>query len=145
MKHIYVSLVACAIFFTMSAEKCSNTGTTAMDQKASIIGARWNLETIAGKAFQLPEGIEDPYISIGPDSQLNGFGGCNKIMGAVKLDGSSLSFPGLASTKMMCPAASTTESGFMSALRSTNTFKLEGDKLTLLDKGKELATLVKGK
>lgn len=142
MRSITTTLAALGLFATLTASKCGTTGTS-MVPTDLLNGDRWNLESIAGKAIQLPEGVENPYIALAKDGSLKGFGGCNQLMGSAKLDGSSLSFPGLGSTKMLCPATQPTESAFMGALRSTNTFKLEGDKLTLLDKAKELATLVK--
>jgi heat shock protein HslJ len=46
---------------------------------------------------------------------------------------------------MYCHDTQETESSFLKALNATNTFKLDGDKLVLLDKATELATLIKGK
>lgn len=145
MRPIRLPLLALLMFFTLSANKCSNADGTPLDPMTALAGSRWNLQTLAGKAFQLPEGVEDPYIALGKDGTLTGFNGCNSLMGAMKVDDGSLSFPGLGSTKKFCENTKATESGFMSALRATNSFKLDGDKLTLLDKEKELATLLKAK
>ena len=145
MKPIRLPLLALLMFCTLTANKCSKADGTPMDPMTALAGSRWNLQTLAGRAFQLPEGVENPYITLGTDGALSGFNGCNSLMGTMKVDAGSLSFPGLGSTKKFCDNAKATESGFMNALRATNSFTLDGDVLTLLDKEKELATLRKGK
>ena len=149
MKRTPLTLLAIALFFSLTSEKCdkdggsASTSTSTSTPMASIIGTRWNLATVAGEAIRLPEGKENPYLSIAEDNRLAGFGGCNKLMGSVKLDGNAISFPGVGSTKMYCQETQAVETSFLTALRATNSFTLDGDKLTLLDKSKALATLVK--
>jgi heat shock protein HslJ len=149
MKRTHLTLLAIALFFSLTSEKCdkdgapASTSTSTPAPKVPIIGTRWNLSSIAGEAIRLPEGTENPYLSIAEDNRLTGFGGCNKLMGSVKLDGDAISFPGVGSTKMYCKETQAVETSFMTALRATNSYKLDADKLTLLDKSKELATLVK--
>jgi heat shock protein HslJ len=142
MKHLRPTLIALALFFTLTAEKCSKTSAS-VDPLTTLTGSQWNLTSLAGEALHLPEGVKTPFLTLAKDGKLSGFGGCNQLMGSMKLEGSSLSFPGLGGTKMFCKAAQPTENAFMGALRSTNAFKLDGDKLMLLDGTKELATLVK--
>lgn len=149
MKRKHLTLLAVALFFSLTSEKCdkdggsANASTTTPAPMTSIIGTRWNLSTVAGEAIRLPEGTENPYLSVAEDNRLTGFGGCNKLMGSVKLDGNAISFPGVGSTKMFCKETQAVETSFLTALRATNSFTLEGDKLTLLDRSKELAVLVK--
>jgi len=149
MKRTCSTLLAIGLFFTLTSEKCdkANASSSASNPTpapmASIIGTRWNLATVAGEAIRQPEGKENPYLSVAEDNRLTGFGGCNKLMGTVKLDGNAIAFPGVGSTKMYCKETQAVETSFMNALRATNAFALEGDKLTLLDGSKELATLVK--
>ena len=148
MNRSTLDLLAIGLFFTLTSEKCekaaqANTGDQPSVDVSTIPGAQWSLATIAGEAIRLPEGATDPFISFDTVGNLTGFGGCNKLMGSVKLDGASLSFPGLGSTKKFCDGTQDLESSFMSALRATNSYKLKGNTLTLLDKSKELATLVK--
>lgn len=152
MKRTPHALLAVAMFFSLTSEKCDkDNGTDASSTAsgkpsattASMIDTHWNLATLAGKAIRLPEGVENPYVNLLEGDRISGFGGCNKLMGTVKMDGSSMSFPGLGSSKMFCEKTQDLENSFMTALRATNSFKLDGDKLTLLDKSKELATLVK--
>ena len=149
MKRTYLTLLAVGLFFTLTSEKCdkdgasTSTGASTPGPMASLVGTQWNLSSIAGEAIRLPEGTQNPYLSVAEDNRLTGFGGCNQLMGSVKLDGSAISFPGVGSTKMYCTETQAVESSFLSALRAANSFTLDGDKLTLLDKSKKLATLVK--
>jgi heat shock protein HslJ len=148
MKRTYPTLLALALFFTLTSEKCDKDspttgGTSTATPMTPLIGTRWNLATLAGEAIKLPEGVENPYLSVAEDGRLSGFGGCNKLMGTMKLEGNAISFPGLGSTKMYCEKSQAMETSFMTALRATNSFRIDGDKLTLLDQSNELATLVK--
>jgi heat shock protein HslJ len=152
MKRTPLALLAVALFFSLTSEKCDKDSGSASSSAStskpsattvSMIDTHWNLATLAGDAIRLPEGVENPYINLLEGDRISGFGGCNKLMGTVKMDGSSISFPGLGSSKMFCEKTQALENSFMTALRATNSFKLDGDKLTLLDKSKELATLVK--
>ena len=143
MKTVNLTLLATALFLTLTAEKCDKGSSTTMDPMTALTGSQWNLASLAGEAVKLPEGVKTPFLSLGKDSKVSGFGGCNNLMGSMKLEGTAVSFPGLASTKMFCENAQPTENAFMSALRATNSYSLDGDKLMFLDNGKELATLVK--
>src|SRR5690242_20109809 len=133
-------LVALSLLITLSASKCEKKGG---GSAADLGGSRWNLQTLNTEQFQMAEGLEVPYLELDPSgSTVSGKAGCNKIHGQLKVDGSAISFPGLMGTKMACPAMDV-ETKFMMALNNTNTFALDGDKLTLLDKSKELATLMR--
>jgi heat shock protein HslJ len=136
------TLVALSLLITLSSSKCKEkAGASAAD----LGGSRWNLQTLNTEQFQMAEGTEVPYLELDPSgNKVSGKAGCNKIHGDLKVDGSAISFPSLMGTKMACPAMDV-EVKFMTALNNTNTFSLDGDKLTLLDKSKELATLVRVK
>jgi heat shock protein HslJ len=134
-------LVALSLLITLSASKCEKKGGTAAD----LGNSRWTLQTLNTEQFQMPEGMEVPYLELDPSgSSVSGKAGCNKIHGQLKVEGSAISFPGLMGTKMACSAMDV-ETKFMIALNNANAFTLEGDKLTLLDKSKELATLARVK
>ena len=143
-------MIALLLGTVLSAENCAKKNTvattTASETKGSISDTKWALQTINGKPFQLAEGIDNPWIFVdAKNSAVKGFGGCNQLMGTAKLDGDAISFPGLAGTKMMCAAVQDVENRYLEALRSTNTFKLEGANLRFYNKDKEVATFVPGK
>lgn len=110
-----------------------------------IENVRWVLNSLGGEAISLPDGAE-AFLSLNPKEQsISGNGGCNKLFGGMQLDGSSLSFKNLGSTKKMCEGSMAVEKGFMNALSSTKSFSMgENGMLSLLgDKGKVLAGLKK--
>jgi heat shock protein HslJ len=73
--------------------------------------------------------------------QLQGFGGCNSLMGAVKQDGTSLSFSNIGSTKKYCEGIQPTENAIKGMLGQVEGFKMDRGLLTLTGGGQELATL----
>ncbi len=132
-------LFALALGLMLTAGKCSDRS-GAMD----VIGTKWMLKDIAGQAVQMPAGMDMPWLQMAADKSLSGFGGCNNIMGKVELDGSSIGFPGVASTKKFCEATQKTEDAFMGALREARTFKIQDGLLKLMNGDKELASFTKG-
>lgn len=145
MTKIHVPLAALALGVMLSANKCADAkgGAAAADATTALAQGKWALQTLNGKEFQLPEGVEPPSLTLDPkEGGLTGFGGCNRLMGSVKVDGNAISFPNLGSTKMYCENSQKVEDEFKTALRAANGYTLKGDKLTLLDKGKEVATLL---
>lgn len=146
MTKTHFTLAALSLGLMLSAHKCSDSKTdsdaSASSTMASIAQGKWALRTLNGKEFQLPEGIENPYLTLDPGAgTVGGYGGCNRLMGTVKVEGQAISFPGLGSTKMYCENSQKVEDEFKAALGSANTYTLKGDKLTLLDRDKELAML----
>jgi putative lipoprotein len=124
-----------------SANKCNDKkGAGALVQQLG--NGMWALETLNGQAIGLPEGVERPWLKLVPEeSRVEGHGGCNSLFGGYELEGSTLRFPGLASTKKFCEGVQGLETGFMQALNATDGFKLDGGLLTLQQGGKALATL----
>ena len=71
-------------------------------------------------------------------------GGCNRFMGGYSLSNSALALPNLASTMMACVDGMQYEHALHTALRQTSSWRIEGERLTLLDAaGKSLATFEK--
>ena len=71
------------------------------------------LTELDGRPVVLPEGTDDPYIKLDAATRrTEGFTGCNRIMGGYELAGETLSFPGLASSRMYCAATQALEHSF---------------------------------
>lgn len=67
------------------------------------------------------------------DGTASGSGGCNQFTGGYTLDGDSLTFGALATTRMACvPDVSATETAYLAALESVASFESDGDELRLL-------------
>lgn len=143
--------IALALLVTMSAHKCNEKTVAAVgggspaagvEKIGSILDSKWVLQTLKGNAISMPDGVPAPWLKLNKEGdRLEGFGGCNNMMGGFSLTGDKISFPGLAATKKFCEATMPTENGFMSALRNTRTFKMDGNVLKFLgDGGSDLAT-----
>lgn len=128
--------LAFSFLFLLSANKCNETagGMTSLKDK------KWMIESLAGSALKMPEGVEQPWLMLAGD-QLQGFGGCNQLMGQYTLEGTALSFPGVGSTKKFCEGIQPTENAITSMLGKVDSFKMDNGLLKLLGAGKELASL----
>jgi heat shock protein HslJ len=130
------SAVALLLLITLSANTCAKKG----PDLAAMKEKKWVVETLNGLRPELPDGAERPWLKLAGD-QLQGFGGCNNLMGSYVLDGEKLSFSGIGSTKKYCEGIQPTENAVKGMLGEVDSFKLDGDQLRLLGSGKELATL----
>lgn len=73
-------------------------------------------------------------ITIGAGGEVTGSGGCNRLRGTAQIDGSSLTFGAVATTRMMCPPAVMDQEGkFLRALELTREFRIDGPYLKFLD------------
>ncbi len=148
MKQISIALV---LFLTLGSHTCNKKTMEAAgggdakkgaEMVSSIMDNKWVLGSIEGNAIKMPDGMEAPWLKLTKDgSKLEGFGGCNNIFGGFELAGDGIRFPNLASTKKYCEAVQPTENAFLSALRSTDHFKIDGSTLKLLAGTRELAAL----
>ncbi|MFN6116896.1 MAG: META domain-containing protein, partial [Flavobacteriales bacterium] len=128
--------LALTLLVTLSANKCKN----APAEMTSLLDKKWIFQSIAGEALKMPAGAELPWLQLAGD-QLQGFGGCNQLMGGYKMDGTALSFSDIGSTKKYCEGVQPTENAITGLLRQVDGYKMEGGLLKLLGAGKELAAL----
>lgn len=132
-------LLALALGLVLSANKCADKG-----MPANIFDTKWMLQSLAGQAIQMPAGMESPWLQVAADKSLSGFGGCNNLMGQATVDGSTIGFPGVGSTKKFCESTQKIEDSFLGALREAKSFKLEDGLMKLMNGDKELAAFTKG-
>jgi heat shock protein HslJ len=133
MKHL---AIAFTLFITLSANTCKNTAT----DMTSLMDKKWVVQSVTGKALDLPAGTETPWLKLAGD-QLQGFGGCNTLMGQYELDGTALGFSGVGSTKKYCEGIQPTETAITGMLGRVDSFKMDKGLLRLMGGGQELATL----
>jgi heat shock protein HslJ len=132
MKHL---ALAAMLLITLSANTCrKGAGMT------DLAGRKWIFQSVSGKPLDLPAGTQAPWLQLAGD-QLQGFGGCNSLMGAVKQDGTTLSFSNIGSTKKYCEGIQPTENAIKGMLGQVEGFKMDRGLLTLTGGGRELATL----
>jgi heat shock protein HslJ len=132
MKHL---ALATMLLITLSANTCrKGAGVT------DLADRKWVFQSVLGKPLDLPAGTQAPWLQLAGD-QLQGFGGCNSLMGAVKQDGTSLSFSNIGSTKKYCEGIQPTENAIKGMLGQVEGFKMDRGLLKLTGGGQELATL----
>lgn len=128
--------LALSLLMILSANTCKNKA----GEMTSLLDKKWVFQSIAGEALKLPEGTELPWLQLAGD-QLQGFGGCNRLMGGYKMEGTALNFSDIGSTKKYCEGIQPTENAITGLLRQVDGYKMEGGLLKLLGAGKELAAL----
>ena len=96
---------------------------------ADAVGA-WNLVEL-GQSVDLANLV--PTVDLGVDGSVSGFAGCNRFDGTYTLDGATIAFGNLASTKMACERpAGAVEAEYLSALGGVSTWQIGADKRLLL-------------
>lgn len=103
---------------------------------------KWILKTLNNKKVFIPESGKNIYVifkSVG--NSVEGFGGCNNFFGSFKRNKSKIELSQIASTEMFCESMMETEGNFLKALGAAKKFKISGNKLTLYDSSKVIATL----
>ena len=98
----------------------------------------WKLTRAGGRAVVVGEGQGESHLVLRPERhQVNGSGGCNRLFGGYRLEGGRISFLGIATTRMSCPAGMEIEGEFLRALAEAETWNISGPELDLFDGGGE--------
>jgi heat shock protein HslJ len=113
-----------------------DTGNMIFEQQpvASLTDTAWHVQSYnngqGGVVTTLPQ--TQLTAQFGPDQRVVGSAGCNRFTGTFALDGESVSFGPLATTRMACPEPiMDQERAFLAALEATTQFTQTGDRLTL--------------
>jgi heat shock protein HslJ len=97
---------------------------------AGLPGTSWALAAIG----DTPVGDVVPTLAFGADGTASGSGGCNTYNGTYAIDGATISFGPLISTKMACEgAANTTEQAYLNALQGASSWTIDADGRLILD------------
>jgi putative lipoprotein len=96
-----------------------------------LMGRTWLAEDIQGG------GVVDrvqSLLSFEPGGRVTGSGGCNRLFGSAKVEGESLSFGGIGTSRMACvPSVMQQEQRFLRALAATRAFGFTGAHLRFYD------------
>jgi heat shock protein HslJ len=107
---------------------------------AELESTRWKLVEVAGRPAGPSEAGRWPYIELraaekpGDRPSLRGSGGCNRLAGSYRLDGSAVEFGPVASTRMACAQGMEQEQAVLEALAGTRMWKILARLLELCDK-----------
>lgn len=100
-----------------------------------LAGSTWRLESLGG------EGVLDQVeatLEFLEQGRVAGRGSCNRFFGAAKIEGGTISFGPLGTSRMACPEpVSQQEAKYLAALQAAERFTLEGSALLLFSEGAE--------
>ncbi len=104
----------------------------------------WKLVELNGGAVTLQANQREPHLLMqSTDKRLAGYSGCNRLMGSYQIDGTTITFGQMASTRMACMHGMELEAAFTQALGKVRAFSVQGDALTLRDEaGSALARFI---
>lgn len=95
----------------------------AIAQDGAGPSGRWLAEDIGGG------GVVDriqTVLDIAADGRVSGSGGCNRIVGQARIEGSTIAFSQMASTRMACPpAVMDQEARFLAALGQASRWRID--------------------
>jgi len=123
--HLFLSLMADGGIYEFEP-----LGSPAPSYGASLFGRKWTLTEIKGAAVRTTKA----YIElVGETKRFSGDGSCNRISGGFTLDGESLRFLQIVSTRRACldAAMQQIETNFLKGLEDAFTYKLESNVLRL--------------
>lgn len=96
-----------------------------------LTGVSWRLVTLGNTSPVFNTGGPDLTLRITDNRTTNGYSGCNRFHGSYMLNGDTLRFGPLISTKVACPGSLTLEQRYLAALNATNRYQLNSDSLVL--------------
>jgi heat shock protein HslJ len=104
-------------------------------------GVEWLVVEVGGAPVSPLPGTRQPFILLDqPQKKASGFAGCNTFFGSYTLDGASLKFRQVGSTRMACPDPEAgLEAEFFNALDKVRGWKIKDGELLLLDGSEVLA------
>lgn len=134
MKFLY--MLSLNLFTIVS---CGNLNNTEHINTLDIISGTYHITDIA-EFNALPENLTIAFDTI--TNRVSGFSGCNRFFGTFIIEGNTITFNKIASTKMFCkPEANQVESQILQWLEKVNSFSLKGNILKL---NSDKNTLIKG-
>ncbi|MCC7573950.1 MAG: META domain-containing protein [Candidatus Methanofastidiosum sp.] len=96
----------------------------------------WKLDSYVGSLGNLVSPISNSKMTLEfNDGRISGSSGCNSFFAKYTVEGKSMSFGLIGATKMYCsnPSVMEQEQTYFMRLESVKSYKIEGNKLTLID------------
>ncbi|RKQ70430.1 META domain-containing protein [Oceanibaculum indicum] len=119
-------------FDRLSTERACDPGVPASN---TLANGYWRLIALEGEPVAPTEGGREPYLLLLPEpARYAANAGCNQIAGGYRLEGDTLRFGDGLATRMACPEpAMSREAALTDVLKETATWRIDGDRLSLLD------------
>ncbi len=137
-----VTILGSAILLAIVMTSCAKREAEGTETPViGLEGPKWQLVDVSDEPVSPQAGERRPSMTFdATDKQASGFAGCNNFFGSYELDGSSLKFGPVGTTRMFCEgAAGEIEMRFMESLEQARTWELKDSALLLLDGSKVLA------
>ena len=127
--HLFAAALACTVAFTSCAAQAT----------ANLENTYWKLTHLGDVPVIAGGKQREPHLVFGSqDRRVGGSSGCNRLMGGYALEGGTLAFSRLASTRMACAEGMDTEQQFLAVLEQVKTWKIVGGHLELFDASSRL-------
>lgn len=106
---------------------------------ADLVNTYWKLISIGDNLITMDsKQKKEAFLQLTTENNMiRGFSGCNNYTGSYQVDGNSLSFGAIASTKKACLSGMDTESQLMAVLSNTAHYSIHKNTLTLLNQLKK--------
>ncbi|MFD3165420.1 META domain-containing protein [Herpetosiphon sp. NSE202] len=140
---LFAALAGCGSASTPTAMPTNLPTVDVSQPGAGLTGSKWNVLQINGQALKGQQALP---LSFEADGRASGHSGCNGYGGDARIDGDRLTLGPIMSTKMACadPELQQQETTLFEALEKVTSYKMAGDKLSLLDdSGTVMVELVK--
>jgi len=128
--------------FYLIAAMIFTSGCTDTEQASHtpLLGTTWNLAELNNEKIQHP-GPQVPHLRFEAE-RVSGNDGCNNFFGGYTLDGNSLKFGMLGSTRMACPQIKDLDMEFNKMISATTRYRITGDRLELFENDELLASFL---
>ena len=106
---------------------------------AELENTHWKLIRLGDQPILVSAGRPEIHVRLVREGRrVQGFAGCNRLVGGYELGGQDLRFVGLATTRMACPEGMEQEQAFLKALEATARWNILSKHLELYGSGGEL-------
>ena len=131
-------LVLLSMFFITSCAVFKNSGGKTNKASKAIAGTSWTLDILAD--FHKEATQKPVTITFDKEGKVYGSGGCNSYSGTYFIEGKSIKFGPMMSTKMACMEGMKTEDKLFEVFNNTNEYLMTNETLLLKKDGKVLAS-----
>ena len=135
MRHYRVGALLTVLLGGSAVAACSHAPGGASPRAAPLEGTRWILAEVSGHRAAL--GLDGEPVTLQLDRAVRlatGYAGVNRFSGTYDLEGASLRFGPLATTRRAGPPeAESLETAVLAALAAVSGWKISGESLDLLD------------
>lgn len=124
--------VAMVVSGCATSSGTSNTVDDTQTANEALVGTYWKLMTLDGQPVAVADNQREAHLILGEDGRVSGSTGCNRLMGSYRLEGDTLTFSRLASTRMACPGdMARLEQAWLAALSETAHYSIADQSLEL--------------